>query len=66
MSDIGSVHNYATVGLRLWADKRNDHNQRCPCCVCADTRAYLGIPALVPNPYRVMVVPAEKREERES
>jgi hypothetical protein len=60
VSDTGSVTSYASVGLRLWGQFNTSHGHRCPCLICADTRAYLLKPALVPNPYRVMVVPDDE------
>ena len=39
MSDIGSVHSYATEGLRLWRERVLPHGWKCPCLYCADARA---------------------------
>lgn len=61
MSDIGSVTSYATDGLRLWAAPLNRHGRLCPCLICGDTRKYLGLPALVPDPVSIPL-----REDRAS
>ena len=45
-SDIGNVHSYAIVGLRLWVERGSGHSKDCPCLICADTRAYLSYPPL--------------------
>jgi hypothetical protein len=63
MSDIGSVTSYASRGMRLWTARTAPHGPEHECLTCGDTRAYFGDEPIVPNPYRVMVVPAEKRED---
>jgi hypothetical protein len=65
VSDIGSVHNYATVGMRLWAARKAPHGPEHDCLTCADTREYFGDEPLERNPYRVMIVPTETREEEQ-
>lgn len=59
MSDIGSVHSYASAGLRLWSQFNTTHGHKCGCLICADTRAYLGKPPLIGSQE-----PAAQREER--
>lgn len=62
MSDIGAVHSYCLDGLKLWAERKDPHGPLHDCCVCADTRAYLGWPALAPYINRVMVEPTQRKE----
>jgi hypothetical protein len=63
VSDIGSVHSYAQIGIRRWAEHRRPCGVLCPCLICADTRAYFDL-SLEPNINRVMVAPNNTREER--
>lgn len=60
-----TVHSYCLDGLRLWAERKDPHGPLHDCCICADTRAYLGWPALMRNIRDVMVTPVQ-REERAS
>ena len=63
-SDSDAVHSYCLDGLRLWAERAAPHGPLHDCCICADTRAYLGWPALARNHYDVMVAPNNEEKER--